>query len=577
MKRTNKRVMTFLLSLLMVFGICFSAGIPDVKAAENNIRFTVNADKDTLHRGDTVNITVSMSGNVNARSLVYHLKYDAEKLEYVSHTPGQPIADAGMFGKVVHKADLSEVWATAMMEPVGNGNIMTITFKVKENAKGNVGISAAQIQVIEGLTELPYEQENHAENLNVEIAVTKITLDQSEINLKKGETAKLTAAVEPADAAAAVAWKSSNEGAVTVDQKGNVTAVGAGEAVITAEASGISASCKVNVAVPLDSISIKSEKDTVKRNETAQLSVVYVPTDTTDDKTITWSSSGEFAVVDGNGLVTAVKEGTETITAKAGGKTASCQIKVVENHLTEELAKTVRFEKIKEAVLKGQTINLMDYLNLSDIITENDITDDMKLVWETKDKDVVKVDSKTGEAKGLKEGKAKITVEITATGSDKENPVSASAEVEVEVKEIPLGSIAFDKIIKEMQVGSIETLKVICNPADTTDDITVEWSSSDTSVLSVENGVVKALKAGKATVTAKVGDKTANCEITVKDNETSKNPADTGNGKTETKTEKNTVKNAVKTGDTANVALYLILLAVAAAVILVSQRKRSRR
>ena len=85
------------------------------------------------------------------------------------------------------------------------------------------------------------------------------------------------------------------------------------------------------------------------------------------------------------------------------------------------------------------------------------------------------------------------------------------------------------------------------------------------------------MKAGKATITAKVGDKTANCEITVKDNETSKNPADTGNGKTETKTEKNTVKNAVKTGDTANVALYLILLAVAAAVILVSQRKRSRR
>ena len=46
-------------------------------------------------------------------------------------------------------------------------------------------------------------------------------------------------------------------------------------------------------------------------------------------------------------------------------------------------------------------------------------------------------------------------------------------------------------------------------------DKTVTWASSDEAVVKVVNGVVSALKTGKATITATSGDVSATCEITV--------------------------------------------------------------
>ena len=80
-------------------------------------------------------------------------------------------------------------------------------------------------------------------------SVSSITLDKSEIKLEVGETAQLTAIVEPSDATNAdVAWISSDVKVATV-VNGVVTAVGKGSATITASSydGGASASCQVTV------------------------------------------------------------------------------------------------------------------------------------------------------------------------------------------------------------------------------------------------------------------------------------------------------------------------------------------
>lgn len=83
------------------------------------------------------------------------------------------------------------------------------------------------------------------------VYVGSIELDKSELNLVEGETAVLTATAMPEDANdKTVAWTSSDETVATVDAEGNVTAVKAGTAVITATAndgSGIKAECAVTV------------------------------------------------------------------------------------------------------------------------------------------------------------------------------------------------------------------------------------------------------------------------------------------------------------------------------------------
>ena len=82
------------------------------------------------------------------------------------------------------------------------------------------------------------------------VSVTGVKLDKTSLSLKTGESAALTAAVEPGDATnKSLSWSSSNTGVATVDASGTVTAVAAGETTITVTTAdgGKTASCTVTV------------------------------------------------------------------------------------------------------------------------------------------------------------------------------------------------------------------------------------------------------------------------------------------------------------------------------------------
>ena len=166
--------------------------------------------------------------------------------------------------------------------------------------------------------------------------VTSVTLDQSELTIERTYTAQLSATIAPEDADNRnVTWTSDNEEVATVDENGLVTAVGVGEANITATAadgSGVTATCKVTVTPKLvTSVTLDQSELTIEKTYTAQLSATVAPDDA-DNRTVTWTSDNEeIATVDENGLVTAVGEGTATITATANdgsGVAASCVVTV---------------------------------------------------------------------------------------------------------------------------------------------------------------------------------------------------------------------------------------------------------
>lgn len=134
---------------------------------------------------------------------------------------------------------------------------------------------------------------------------------------------------------------------------------------------------------------------------------------------------------------------------------------------------------------------------------------DQQFSWNVKDTEIASVYGYTSETKtvtALKEGQTKITVTIDGQ--------TASCTVTVTPRTISVESITLNKTQLSLVKGATETLTATVLPTTATDKA-VTWESSDTAVATVENGVVTAVAAGNATITAKAGEKTATCAVTV--------------------------------------------------------------
>ena len=94
-----------------------------------------------------------------------------------------------------------------------------------------------------------------------ETKVESITLNPTEITLNVGETSQIEMIISPISASIynPTSWKSSNPNVAQVDNKGNVTAIYAGECIITGKTKYHEAYCKVTVVAP--------EKETYKVQE----------------------------------------------------------------------------------------------------------------------------------------------------------------------------------------------------------------------------------------------------------------------------------------------------------------------
>lgn len=163
--------------------------------------------------------------------------------------------------------------------------------------------------------------------VRVVTGVKKIEIAEKKIDLllcndkEKGKT-KLTYTYEPADADnPTVTWSSSNDKVATVDEYGNVQAIGAGNAKITAISNEpqnrkkpASAICNVTVKQGVTGIGLSEQSMTLQAGKRARLQVSYMPGNAANKKAV-WASSDETVVkVDKNGNITAVAEGSAVIT-----------------------------------------------------------------------------------------------------------------------------------------------------------------------------------------------------------------------------------------------------------------------
>ncbi len=251
--------------------------------------------------------------------------------------------------------------------------------------------------------------------------IETIILNKTDITLTKGTSETLQATINPSDTTddKTLKWTSSNPNVATVDNTGKVTAVGGGTATITVKSqNGKEASCEVKVTSKIESISLNKSNITLSKGTSETLKATINPSDTTDDKTLKWTSSNpNIATVDNTGKVTAVGGGTATITVKSqNGKEASCEVKVTSK------IESISLNKSNITLSKGNSETLQATINPSDA------TDDKTLTWKSEDENIAKVDG-NGKVTGVGTG----TTNITVTTS---NGKSAACKVTV-VRQTP--------------------------------------------------------------------------------------------------------------------------------------------
>lgn len=161
------------------------------------------------------------------------------------------------------------------------------------------------------------------------VALTGISLSKTSASLNKGGTLDLSVNYKPADTtdSKTVTWTSSNSSIASVSA-GKVTAKAPGTATITAKVGNKTATCKITVKAPITSLSLSKTAVTVEIGKTAGLSVSFAPANTTDSKTVTWTSSNTKVATVSNGTIKGVAAGTATITAKMGSKSVTCKVTV---------------------------------------------------------------------------------------------------------------------------------------------------------------------------------------------------------------------------------------------------------
>ena len=216
--------------------------------------------------------------------------------------------------------------------------------------------------------------------------------------------------------------------------------------------------------------------------------------------TVEWTSSDEsVATVDATGMVVAISAGEADITASVTDSEMSAVCKV-----------TVKVAAKDITVPDNLNVKLNDgnETTVEATVSPADATD-VEVSYASTDEAIATVD-KDGRVQVLQPGECDITTTLMQDGekvTEKTTHVKAFYEVE---------SITLDSNEGKLTVGNSHTIKATVAPEEVAAETTIEWSSSNEKVATVDsNGKVTAVSSGNATITATAGEESANYEVTV--------------------------------------------------------------
>ena len=360
--------------------------------------------------------------------------------------------------------------------------------KVYANASGSVTITA--------------KYSNQTVEIPVDVEVARhLDIDKEELGLKVDGTYTFKVMATFAngvteDVTSKATWTSSEESVAYV-AGGKLTAYKSGKTTVKATYGGKTVEVAVSVDIPTK-VELANKKGIVPVEGTLQANVIATYTEDREEVVTDkaeWSSSNEkVAEVSSKGLITGIKTGKATITAKYEGKTLTMSVEV-------GLASGLQADVPIVALLSKETYQLK--LTASDEygnekVVSNDAT------WKSSSARVA--DVKKGFITAYGSGKTNITAEY---GDQK---VTIAVEVDVvERMEISESSLS----LKSGDTTDL-TLNVMLSDGSTRDVTSAaEWKTNSYKVATVSKGKVKAVDYGKAKITAKYGSKSVSVPVDV--------------------------------------------------------------
>ena len=318
--------------------------------------------------------------------------------------------------------------------------------------------------------------------------ITGITVSPTTANIQVGQKIQLTAVTTPETVTEKMTWKSRNEEVATVDESGNVTGIRNGTVEIIAQnpSATIKAVCLINVQTEPVEVRLNYSVLVIDINSTdiPKLEAMVIPNTANVNANITWKSSDPSIVEVDGGNVIPIKNGNAVITARTdNGIEATCDIIVQ----TSPLGVTLNKNKITLDMSGTKTAKLIATINPYTANVNKDIT------WTSSNTDIAEVED--GLVTGISNGTAVITA-MTANGKHAECIV----EVQTSPTEVKLN---YSSLILEKSALASPTLKATILPESANVNTNITWSSSNTSVVAVDNGKLAIKGNGSTTITVK--------------------------------------------------------------------------
>jgi uncharacterized protein YjdB len=387
----------------------------------------------------------------------------------VRNAAGDLVPDASVTW-TVENAAIASVSPAGVVTALGLG-----TTQVAASARGKSGIATVTVQ---------------------RAPVASVVVVPNVVNAGIGSTIQLIAKAYDAGqnelTGRAMTWTSSNEGVVTVNANGLVTAKAKGTARITATTEGKSGFSDFTISPgAVSKVTVEPSSISMVNGDVQHVSATAVDASGTvlSERTAIWSSDNTQVVTVFAGEVSAVGRGSARITATVDGISGSAAVTVANAPVASVVVAPA-------SVVAGAKVQLGATVR----DTRGVVVTDRVVTWSMPaNNGVASINGSTGEVTGLAAG----TVLATATSEGK----SGSATVTVTaapVKSVTVAPSSPSVDVGKTQPFSATVIDVNDNPVT---NRPVTWSSSNTQVATIDanSGLATVLAAGTTTITATAG------------------------------------------------------------------------
>ena len=449
----------------------------------------------TSVNGKTVSVIVSVSEKQATVVVPTELQVDFEEANLV-------VGDT----KAIH--------ATVLPDDATNKNVeyltdsKTVATVSKDGVITAVGAGEAIISVIsQGNTALRKDiQVKVVSNI---VEVSSISVSESSFNLVVGANATIEYEVLPANAtdkSVSFQVKEGDEDVVSVSQEGIITAKNAGIATIYVKSSNPAKFTSVTVEVSeahtaVSSISLSENSVTLATNASYTITATVLPENATNKDLSYTSNDPTLLSISAEGVVTtATVEGTGSVTIQSVDNPSVVKVLTIKVE-----AEVIPVSSVAIVGEKSAEINIsnLDVINLEVSVLPLEASD-KSLKWSSNNTSVATVDQQGHISPKGKVGQAVITVESISDPSKKDEFTLTVGEVLVESIDLQVETVStsiLDFIYPDIAEVNTKTLTAVVAPANANDK-SISWSSSNSGVATVENGVVTPKAIGTAVITA---------------------------------------------------------------------------